>query len=521
MTSKDRSRPEKEMPAGTGALAKAFDILDAIAHTRGFVSARDLMDTTGIARPTLYRMLSAMSVRGIVRSDPMGGGFQIGYRMLDIVQQVWASSDLSSVASAELRRLRDITGETAYLSVLDGDGMLTIGRFLSPHADSSQADLGARKPLHCTAQGKAMMAFQPEAVRRTFLSRRFERMTKQTLTDPTALEVDFDRLRARAYGVDDEEIRVGRRCVASPVLDHHGHSVAVISVAAPAHRFPLDRIETLGCEVADAARVVSAQVRPRADRGLRSSNHSVVAAASPGGACAPQWDAIAQRPLWIDCGSGDVCTTSARGPVRLGVAGPTPKALAVTPHFGAFTGRRDSVARLRDGAVFPMPAPVAALAAIPGTSSLLVALQDEPDRCSLHRLSPDGRLAAAIRVHLPIDGIAITPDGWSATLISRQRRSLFQVNLASGKCRLLARVPAVAGEPCAATFDREGRLWLALQSGWCVARLDEAGEIVERLPLPVAEVTGLCFGGPSGNELFVTLAGVPAGGVADVLSFPQ
>lgn len=493
-------------PAGTGSMAKAFDILDAISRSQGFVSARDLIAETGIARPTLYRMLSAMALRGIVRNDPQGQGYQIGYRMLDIVQQVWASSDLSAVASAELRRLRDITGETAYLAVLDGEEMLTIGRFSGPHGDSSRAELGSRKPLHCTAQGKAMMAFRPEAHRVRFLSGQFDRLTSRTLTGSTELEVDLDRVRARSFAIDDEEICEGLRCVASPVLDDRGYAIATISVAVPTLRLPLERIEQLAREVLEAAEVIGAQVRPRAKRRLRRHETQFLAPATVEGARSPVWNPQERKLYWIDGATRAVFTSNSGDVNTWSGDAEMPRSVVVTSNFGAFVAQGQFVIRIRDQSYFEMPFPVTSLAAIPGTSAMLVALRETEDRSVLHRLSPDGRLASGIRIHAPIDAMAVSRDGWTAALASTERHDVFHLSLISGKRRVLARIPPVAGAPAGVAYDKEDRVWIALRGGWCVTRLAESGEFVETLPLPSADATGLCFGGVGGDELFVTLA---------------
>jgi DNA-binding IclR family transcriptional regulator len=95
---------------------------------------------------------------------PWGFGFEMA-------QGVWSVPDLPVAATPELRYLRDVTGETVYVAVLEGRQATTLGRFEGAHEVRSAASIGQRKPLYCTSQGKAMLGFLPDEERTALLSR--------------------------------------------------------------------------------------------------------------------------------------------------------------------------------------------------------------------------------------------------------------------------------------------------------------------------------------------------------------
>lgn len=82
-----------------------------------------------------------------------------------------------------------------------------------------------------------------------------------TITDRRRLLAELQITQARGYALDDEEIRLGIRCVAAPIIDKQGHVRGALSVAGPAYRLTLERLTLLGPELADAARQVADIVR--------------------------------------------------------------------------------------------------------------------------------------------------------------------------------------------------------------------------------------------------------------------
>lgn len=494
-------------PQGTGLLTKAFDIIDLIAQHHGHIGTREISELTGIARPTLYRILSALTARGVVRCDPETHCYFIGYRTLDIAQQVWSSSDLTSVSAGELRRLRDVTGETAYLAVAEGNHVLSIGRFEGVHPHRSSAALGSLKPMYCTSQGKAMLAFMPPEKRERILALPRERLTEHTITDRAALEAELGTVYHRGYAIDDEEIVLGTRCVGAPVIDRDGAVIAAISIAGPAFRITHERVKALAKELTEVARVIGSQVAPKTPERPRSSEFFPVTKQPAFAGASPHWDTARQSLWWIDRLAPAVFESGSQGTRIVREFSSRLDALVLSPWYGPFVFLGDSVARLRDGAEFCAPAAVQAAAHIPGDGRLLLAVDSETEGSSLLvKMTHNGTFSPMTTLAGPVSDLVVASDGRTAYAASAERGTVVIADLATGKSRVLARMPAASGRPRSCTLDAAGRLWVALTNGWSVARIDELGEIAERLPVPVPNPTGLCFGGEDGRTLYVTTA---------------
>ena len=108
--------------------------------------------------------------------------------------------------------------------------------------------------MHSSGSGKALLANMEPARRQRILgTMALPRETQRTITDRGRLEAELEKLRVLGYAVDDEEHALGLRCVAAPVFDEFGRAVAAISVSGPSARIPVERMETLGRMVAQAA----------------------------------------------------------------------------------------------------------------------------------------------------------------------------------------------------------------------------------------------------------------------------
>ncbi|WP_457970741.1 IclR family transcriptional regulator [Pseudomonas sp. R4-84] len=245
-------------------------------------------------------MLATLVERGMIRRDPTRKVYRLGFNYLEMVRNAYLEPDLVAAASAELRALRDLTGETSYLAVLDGNQVLSLERCDGAHTLRSAASLGQGKPVYCTGQGKAILSALVPGARDDILKGLvLEPLTPLTITDRRRLLAELQITRTRGYALDDEEIRLGVRCVAAPIIDKHGNVRGALSVAGPAYRLTLERLTLLGPELADAARRVGEQLRGEPSAHPTSATNVVPGPWAFHGAF-PRWHAEQKRLYGAD-----------------------------------------------------------------------------------------------------------------------------------------------------------------------------------------------------------------------------
>jgi IclR family acetate operon transcriptional repressor len=143
------------------------------------------------------------------------------------------------------------------LAVLDGLEVVNIDQVAGDHVVLNVNWVGKRTPLHCTSNGKVLLAHLPEDRWDRVLAGPLDRPTSRTITDPDLLRAQLRRARARGYAYTVEELEVGLNAVAAPVRGPEGEVVAAVSVAGPAYRVTPERIPELARAVVEAGIEVS------------------------------------------------------------------------------------------------------------------------------------------------------------------------------------------------------------------------------------------------------------------------
>jgi IclR family KDG regulon transcriptional repressor len=239
---------------------KALDVLECIAFAEQPLSAAEVAKLCNLSRPTAYRLICTLAARGYAAQDD-ATHYRLGTQALSLSQNVLDSLDLPELARSYLRQLSDITSETTYLSILDDDEILYVGKAESSESLRTNAKIGSRNMLHCTSMGKAILAFLPESDQVSLINRlELIANTNNTITDRAALVEHLAAVRAQKFAIDNEENEDGIRCVGVPIFDRTGHVFAAISVSGPAYRLPVSRLVALSSLVMDTANTISGRL---------------------------------------------------------------------------------------------------------------------------------------------------------------------------------------------------------------------------------------------------------------------
>lgn len=239
------------------SLTRAFAVVEVLSHHDQGATLAEITAATGMNRTTVWRLVASLRELGVVR-DGRDGRLTLGPRLVYLGAVARRQLLVSPEVPAILLRLRDNTSETCHLAAPEGMHMVYLEKVESTQTVRAASRVGGYLDLHCTALGKAFLAFAEDAVRESLLGRMtLTARTPQSFTDPAALRADLERTRARGWALDDEENERDMRCVAAPVLDNHGHAVAAVSVSVPIGRLPVAELPALAAQVATAAAELS------------------------------------------------------------------------------------------------------------------------------------------------------------------------------------------------------------------------------------------------------------------------
>ena len=523
-----------EAAQGTQALLRALRLLDVVAAAPAPLRTAAIAEAAALSRATVHRMLGALAEAGLLRQDGEGA-WRLGLKVFEMAHQVWDSFDLRGAAEPELARLAALSGETARLALLDGDGCLYVDQREAARAGVRLGNgVGARAALHASACGKAILAnLPPPERRRRIAAQSLTALTAATITDAAAFARDLDLVKARGYAVSVEENTEGVAGVAAPVLDHLGAPIAAVCVLGPSFRLPSDRLHALGREVIEAARRISGNA---GHVGMSIATTRPAAPASPGVRVAveaqpflgegPVWLGESGRLLWVDILAPALHLSDPADGTDREIALPELVGAVVPRRSGGFVAAMGGAFRLLDAegrvtGTLGTPEPEQhgnrfndakcdrAGRLFAGT----MAMDASPGQGTLWRLGADGRIAAVeTGVHVS-NGLGWSPDDRNFYFTDTGARTVwvYDYDIGTGaptNRRAFVVMQDGAAKPDGMAVDAEGFIWIALWDGWGVARYAPDGRLDRFVSLPVPRPTSLAFGGKDGRPLFVTSARV-------------
>ncbi|GAQ52458.1 IclR family transcriptional regulator [Streptomyces acidiscabies] len=243
------------------AVDKAISLLTAFGD-RGSsgVGVSELARRAQLSKSTAFRLLGTLERNGVV--ERVGTDYRLGERLHQLGRSVYAPDHehVHDLLLPHLTDLYELTRHTSHLAVLHGTDVVYLAKLYGHRPAPVPSRVGGRLPAHATAVGKVMLAYDAEAAARATVTP-LHRFTTRTITDPTALCAELDRVRRTGIAYDDEESRPGLSCVAAPVLDRAGRLVAALSIAG--RRGHIDTVR-LG---ADVRRIAAAASRTWAGHG--------------------------------------------------------------------------------------------------------------------------------------------------------------------------------------------------------------------------------------------------------------
>ncbi|MEM9603516.1 MAG: IclR family transcriptional regulator [Pseudomonadota bacterium] len=248
--------------ARASAFSRSITLLDIITAGTAFRFA-ELQVQTGYPKASLHRALADLIDERLVVFDEHANTYRAGFRLLEWANRIWSRNDLRHLARDALETLSERTGETVMLSVLADTHVVHLDCVESAQSVRTSVSVGHRVPAWCTAAGKALLAAAPTPQREAIIERTaFARFTGNTVTEPGKVLEQLHTVAAHGIAEDNEEHHVGIRCIAAPIVDCAGETVAAISVSAPTFRVEPGSFEQWRQWVRESAHTVGNRLLP-------------------------------------------------------------------------------------------------------------------------------------------------------------------------------------------------------------------------------------------------------------------
>jgi IclR family transcriptional regulator, pca regulon regulatory protein len=247
----------------SSSLQAGLAILNCFDAAKPVLGIAQLAEELSMSRSTTHRYASTLVALGYLEQD-QARRYRLAPRVADMGMSVLDSMPLRGKARGHLQELREQTGRTASLAVLDGEDVRYVERLRGWRRGQHTADFdigaGARLPAVCTAMGKVLLAGLTDAEREEAISAL--KLTRRGPNGPTskkALREELEKVRAEGIAVGDEEYGHGVRTIAAPVTGPDGAVVASVGIPVPSDAFSMAELrKVLGPPVTAAAKRISA-----------------------------------------------------------------------------------------------------------------------------------------------------------------------------------------------------------------------------------------------------------------------
>jgi len=224
---------------------RALGILDVLSKSKNALGVTEIASIMGLHKSTTFGLLTTLEKRNMVKQISETGKYALGLRLFELGNIVYERMDLRNIVKPYLESLSQEFEETVHFAIEDEGMVVYIEKIESSRAVVGKSSIGKRNPLYCTGVGKCILAFMPEDEFVSKLPVQLQSYTKNTITSLEDLKRELAKIRENGFGIDNEEIEIGLRCVAAPVKDHTGKVIGAISISGPSMRLTDERIDQI------------------------------------------------------------------------------------------------------------------------------------------------------------------------------------------------------------------------------------------------------------------------------------
>ncbi|WP_134701302.1 IclR family transcriptional regulator [Ammoniphilus sp. YIM 78166] len=214
------------------AVERALKILDLFDEHEQELKITDISERMGLHKSTVHSLLKTLQVQGYIDQNPENGKYKLGMKLIERGNFVLQGLDIRHIAKKYLVDLSSKTGQTTHLVLLDGKEGVYIDKVEGPQAVILYSRIGRRIPVHCSAVGKALVAFSnQDEIHRILTNYDYVTQTDRTISSEEEFLEELSLVREAGHAMDTEENEPGVRCVAVPIFDYRGQAIAAISMS--------------------------------------------------------------------------------------------------------------------------------------------------------------------------------------------------------------------------------------------------------------------------------------------------
>jgi len=214
------------------SVERALKIMDLFNEYTTELKITEIGERIGLHKSTVHSLLKTLQEYSYIDQNPENGKYRLGLKLAERGNFVISNIDIRKAAHKNLIDLAAKTGQTVHLGILDGREGVYIDKVEGEQSIIRYSRIGRRLPLHSTAIGKVLLAYQePHEINRLLQDYHYQQQTTSTITNEAVFRKEIEKIQQQGYAIDNQENEQGVQCAAVPIFKGKGKVLAAISIS--------------------------------------------------------------------------------------------------------------------------------------------------------------------------------------------------------------------------------------------------------------------------------------------------
>ncbi|MEO1138142.1 MAG: IclR family transcriptional regulator [Pseudomonadota bacterium] len=240
---------------------KLMNLVTLISETQKPMTFSELVKKSGLNKSTLHRLLAICAKERLVWFDSHRKVYLLGPRVFDLVRNAFKGYDIQAVALDEMIRLFDMFDANVTIGIPSGLEVVYLRVLESQQSLGSVQQPGTREAVHCSASGKALMAYLPDPLIASKLDGyEFTQFTGRTITNAKDFKTELDFVRVHGFGKNDREEYDHFLGISAPIFNYVGEPIAALNIWSMYPRHKMEDLIGWSGELKNAAARVTSMI---------------------------------------------------------------------------------------------------------------------------------------------------------------------------------------------------------------------------------------------------------------------
>jgi len=246
------------------SVIKAFSMLRSFRHADEWLTSSELSRRANLPEASGYRLIQTLEELGAVTRGPRGR-YRPGMLLVQLSGKVLIGELVHQAGHAILADMAKRLDVTAHIGLLEAGMVAYVTKAATPTSFVTHTQPGAQLEAYCSGLGKVLLAsLSPDELDSFVMDGELVALTPFTVTDPATLRAQLEDVRRAGYAVDDREISLDMRCLAVPIRDSDGKTIAAVSATDAVSKMTPERMDELRRELQAIAEAIGAKILPSA-----------------------------------------------------------------------------------------------------------------------------------------------------------------------------------------------------------------------------------------------------------------